>query len=134
MAIEDATINGLDVTVAGRSSSGSARHHEHSGLRLGAEAWDAAGKTGPEILTDVLAMRGVLATDKYYGPYTLYIPTAYGITLNRPFEATGNTGLSIQAYLEMCHLRQRQAHGQGCRSAADEPHDHDPEHQQRRRT
>ena len=100
MAIEDATINGLDVTVAGRSVPG-LLDTTNTQAYASAEAWDAAGKTGPEILTDVLAMAGVLAADKYYGPYTLYIPTTYGITLNRPFEATGITSLSIRAYLEM---------------------------------
>lgn len=99
MAIEDATINGLDVTVAGRSVPG-LLDTTNTQAYVGAEAWDAAGKTGAEILGDVLAMRSVLVTDKYYGPYTLYVGTSYGATLQRPFEATGNTGLTIQAYLE----------------------------------
>jgi uncharacterized linocin/CFP29 family protein len=99
-AIEDATINGLTAAVAGNTIPGmlsTTNTQQYSGSN---KAWDHASKTSAEILTDVLAMRAVLAADKFYGPYTLYVPTAYGAALQKPFEASGVTGLTRQRYLE----------------------------------
>lgn len=97
-AIEDAIINGW-VNVGGNAVPGMLSTTNTQTYETNTK-WDAAGKTGPEILTDVLAMRSVLATDKFYGPYTLYVNTAYGAALQKPFEATGATSLTIQMYLE----------------------------------
>ena len=98
-AVEDAIINGLDETVGGNGLDGfldttNTQSYESN------TAWDAAGKTGSNILTDVLAMRDVLATDKFFGPYTLYVPTDYGAALQKPFDSSGITSLTRQAYLE----------------------------------
>lgn len=97
-AIEDAIINGLDVNVVGGASPGMLDTTNTQAYETNT-AWDAAGKTGAEILTDVLAMRAVAAADKYYGPYTLYVPTAYGAAMQRPFDSTSGSR-TIQQYLE----------------------------------
>lgn len=47
--------------------------------------WDASGKTGQEILEDILAMKQALIDDSYYGPYMVYIPTAYETKLDEDF-------------------------------------------------
>lgn len=98
-AIEDAIINGLDETINGNSSPGlldttTTQSYESN------DAWDDADKTGEDILTDVLAMRAKLAANKFYGPYTLYIPTDYSAALQKPFDSSGITSLTRQAYLE----------------------------------
>jgi len=49
------------------------------------EHWDASGKTGAEIIADVLEMKQAAITAKHYGPYMLYIPTAYETTLDDDF-------------------------------------------------
>lgn len=50
-------------------------------------AWDNASKTGALILTDVLNMIKELNEDHYYGPFTLYIPSAYETVLDEDFKA-----------------------------------------------
>ncbi|MBT6048422.1 MAG: hypothetical protein HOG49_16595 [Candidatus Scalindua sp.] len=47
--------------------------------------WDASGKTGQEILTDVITAKQALINDRHYGPFMLYIPTAYESVLDDEF-------------------------------------------------
>jgi len=47
--------------------------------------WDASGKSGQEILTDVLNAKQALINDRHYGPFMLYIPTAYETVLDDEF-------------------------------------------------
>ena len=47
--------------------------------------WDASGKTGLEILNDVVAMKQASITDRHYGPWMLYIPTAYETVLDEDY-------------------------------------------------
>jgi uncharacterized linocin/CFP29 family protein len=56
------------------------------------ENWDASGKTGAEIRDDVLSCKQALINARHYGPYYLYIPTAYETVLDKDYDATrGNT-------------------------------------------
>lgn len=97
-AIEDAIINGLDINVTGNASPGLLDTTNTQAYETNT-AWDNAGKTGAEILTDVLAMRAVAAADKFYGPYTLYVPTAYSAAMQKPFDSSSGAR-TIQQYLE----------------------------------
>lgn len=51
------------------------------------EAWDGATKTGALILTDILAWKQALIDAKFFGPYGIYIPTAYECVLEEDFKA-----------------------------------------------
>lgn len=56
------------------------------------ENWDASGKTGAEIIADVVAMKQASIDARYYGPWMLYIPTAYETVLDEDYNSTkGNT-------------------------------------------
>lgn len=50
-------------------------------------AWTS--ETAENIISDVLAMKQALINDRYYGPYMLYIPTAYETTLDEDYKTTG---------------------------------------------
>ena len=52
-------------------------------------AWDDTSKTPEGILADVLAMKQAAINDKYFGPYMLYIPTAYETVLDDDYKTTG---------------------------------------------
>jgi len=52
------------------------------------ENWDAAGKTAAEILADVLDMKQASIDKMHYGPWMLYIPTAYETVLDGDYNAT----------------------------------------------
>lgn len=48
--------------------------------------WDASGKTPEEIKNDVLAMKQASIDDGYYGPWMLYVPTAYETILDEDYK------------------------------------------------
>lgn len=99
-AIEDAAINGVSFTVGGNSAPGIlTAPNVNTYAYAGAEAWNAAGKTGDEILADVLAMIDLANTAKRYGPFNLYVPTAYDNTMNRSFNSAASDQ-SIRQRLE----------------------------------
>ena len=52
------------------------------------EDWDASGKTGAEIVADVLAMKQASIDAYHYGPWKLYIPTGYETKLDADYDAT----------------------------------------------
>jgi len=53
------------------------------------EAWNASGKTAAEILADVVAMKNAAIADRFYGPYTLFIPTLYDAILDEDYSVSG---------------------------------------------
>jgi len=57
------------------------------------EDWDASGKTGTEIMDDIRAMKQASIDDRHYGPWMLYIPTAYETVLDDDFKAASDKGL-----------------------------------------
>ena len=48
-------------------------------------AWDAPTTTGKEIVADVLGMKQACIDDRHYGPWTLYIPTAYETKMDEDY-------------------------------------------------
>lgn len=83
-AIEDATINGIPPPVFGSQIYGLLNAPNANAFTYAtSEAWDAAGKTGQEILNDVLGMVALAVADKHFGPYNLYVNTLYDIALNK---------------------------------------------------
>lgn len=55
--------------------------------------WDASGKTAEEILADVLACKQASINDNYFGPWMLYVPTAYDTVLDEDYKST-SAGMS----------------------------------------
>ena len=51
-------------------------------------AWDSASKTGANIITDVLNCKQASIDAYHYGPWMLYIPTAYETKLDADYDAT----------------------------------------------
>lgn len=52
--------------------------------------WDASAATGTTILNDVLAMKQASIGAKHYGPWMLYIPTAYETVLDDEFKSNSD--------------------------------------------
>jgi uncharacterized linocin/CFP29 family protein len=47
--------------------------------------WTASGKTGAEILADIQNMKQAMINAKHYGPYMVYIPTAYETVMGNDY-------------------------------------------------
>lgn len=63
-------------------------NHPDRNLVTLAQNWDASGKTGAEIIADVLSMKQSSINAKHYGPWKLYIPTAYETVLDEDYDST----------------------------------------------
>ena len=63
-------------------------NHPDINLVTLSQNWDASGKTGAEILTDCLAVKQASIDAYHYGPWALYIPTAYETTLDDDYDST----------------------------------------------
>lgn len=55
--------------------------------------WGSSGITGEEVLKDVLNMKQALIDDKHYGPYLIYIPTAYETVLDDDFKTNSDKSI-----------------------------------------
>lgn len=88
--IEDMVINGVtNFQFAGSEIYGYATHPNRNLVSL-ATAWTDSGMTGELILADVQAMVAAAHTDRMFGPYMLYIPTAYGLEIDNDYKANGD--------------------------------------------
>ncbi len=61
--------------------------------------WDASGKTGLEIITDVLAMKQSSITALHYGPWALYIPTDYETKMDEDYSTAKGSNTIRQRIL-----------------------------------
>jgi hypothetical protein len=59
------------------------------------ENWDVSGKTGAEIITDVLNMKQSSIDAYHYGPWKLYVPTSYETVLDEDYD-TQTPGTTIR--------------------------------------
>lgn len=92
-AIEDATINGAGITVAGYGAPGLLNAPNANTYTIPL-AWNAAGNaTGAQVQADIMAMVAKLQTDLKYGPYNLYVGTAFGNWLENDFKENGNESI-----------------------------------------
>ena len=51
-------------------------------------SWDDSAKTAAQILSEVLAMKQTSISAKHFGPWMLYIPTAYETVLDEDYDTT----------------------------------------------
>lgn len=70
-------------------------------------AWDLAGTSGKEIVTDVIAMKQLAVAMKHYGPFVLYIPQNFEGKMDEDYADAKNTNtirdriLAIQSIEEV---------------------------------
>jgi hypothetical protein len=50
-------------------------------------AWDNASKTGTQIVTDVITLKQTAINALHFGPYMIYIPTAYETALDKDYDS-----------------------------------------------
>ena len=55
--------------------------------------WDTSGVDGEDILDDVRAMKQASIDAKHYGPWVLYIPTAYETILDNDFKSASDKSI-----------------------------------------
>lgn len=96
-AIEDQAFNGIGMNINGLTAPGALTNPANTSHFTGSEAWDNAGHTGEEIVSDIIAMQDVALADNYYGPFNLYIPRAYGSKMALDYKAAATTTIGQRA-------------------------------------
>ena len=61
--------------------------------------WDASGSTGAGILQDVQEMKAASIADYHYGPWMLYIPTAYESRMDDDYDISGTSLMTVRERL-----------------------------------
>lgn len=69
-------------------------HPNRNQIALGPD-WDASAKTAAQIIADVISMKQAAINAKHYGPYMIYIPTAYETVLDEDYD-TQTPGTTIR--------------------------------------
>jgi hypothetical protein len=69
-------------------------NHPDRNLKTLTGAW--TGLTGAQILTDVLDMKQESINAYHFGPWNLYVPTAYETLLDADYDTTTSTGRTIR--------------------------------------
>ncbi len=79
-------------TFLGKTIQGYLSHPDRNQIdyATAGETWDAAGKTGEEILIDVRNAKARLEAEQFYGPYWLYVPAAASTKLDDDFKAASD--------------------------------------------
>ena len=90
--LEDILLNGSSVSVGGNSAPGYT-NYAHRVQHTLTHKWTSSSATGGTILADVLDMISALEAKHYYGPYVLYVNTAYANTLRNDFKANSDKSL-----------------------------------------
>lgn len=103
-AIEDAMINGAGLNVGGYGAPGILNAPNANTYDITTN-WNTT-ITGDAIRVDVMAMISLLQGDLKYGPYNLYVGTAYGNALTADFKANGDKSI-------IARLQEIQAGGRG---------------------
>jgi len=78
-------------------------HPNRNTVSLTTGNWDASAKTGAQILTNVRAMKQASIAARYYGPWVIYIPTAYETVLD-PDYVSGYTKTIRSRILEVAGI------------------------------
>jgi hypothetical protein len=73
---------------------------------LGSIGTSWATDTGANILTDVLAMKQASINDRHYGPWVLYIPTAFEVAMDKDYDTSSGRVITIrQRILEVAGIQ-----------------------------
>lgn len=91
--VESLLING-GPTFAGLPIYGYRTHPDRNIVPFGTNGnWSQVAKTGENMLDDVLSMKAALEGDRMFGPYRLYIPSAYSTVIEEDFKANSDKSI-----------------------------------------
>jgi len=71
-------------------------NHPSRNLLTLAQNWDASGKTGAEIIQDVINIKQALINKHCFGPFKIYIPTLYETVLDEDYDTSGQSTQTIR--------------------------------------
>ncbi len=93
--LEEMLFTDTDYTFGGGTIYSYLNYPDRNTISLGTN-WDASGKTGAQIIQDVLAMKQASIDAYHYGPWMLYVPTSYDTVLDEDYSVSGASGQTIK--------------------------------------
>jgi len=90
------------LTYGGGSIKGYVANSDKNTVSLSID-WNDSGITGALIIADVIAMKQAMIDAKHYGPYVIYIPTAYETVLDEDY-TTGYSKTTRTRILEISNI------------------------------
>lgn len=88
--LEDMLFTSTTYTFGGGTIYSYLNHPNRNQVSL-ATGWDDSAKSARDIVDEVLSLKQTSINAKHYGPWMLYIPTAYETVLDEDYEDTGTT-------------------------------------------
>jgi len=79
-------------------------NHPYRNQVVMTEMWDAAGKTGLEILTEVISLKTASIAAHHYGPWVLYIPVGYETKMDEDFSTVKGDGTIRERLLRVNNI------------------------------
>ena len=89
-SVESMLFNGVGITFGGGTIYGYTNHPDRNTFQISGDWADEGAVTGEQIVQDVIKMIQLNQADGYYGPYNLYVPTAYGSRLSDDYKANSD--------------------------------------------
>lgn len=102
-SLEDTLFNGApEIKLNGNAVAGYTTHANRNtgNFESTGGAWTGGSKTGELILADVISMVAAAHADRMFGPYVLYVPSAYWTVLQKDFKA-GSDKSTLQRVKEV---------------------------------
>ena len=90
---EDILFNGLSAYTFGGGTIRGYRDFANRNTYSLTAHWNDSAATGATMLADLIAMKQAAINDKHYGPYVLYIPTAYEASIDDDFKANSDKSI-----------------------------------------
>ncbi|KKN13475.1 hypothetical protein LCGC14_1005970 [marine sediment metagenome] len=90
--VEQILFNGISYEFAGGNIYGYTTHPQRNTVSLGT-SWTASGVDGDDILEQVLSMINAAHGDRMFGPYIMYVPTAYWVKLLEDFKTNSDKSI-----------------------------------------
>lgn len=95
--IESIVLDGLpNLTFGSYSVTGYTNDGNRNTKSFSNGNWDASGTASTDIVNDVIAMKQESINDRHYGPWVLYIPTAYESVLDEDYSTSTSTVTTVR--------------------------------------
>lgn len=101
--LESMLFTDTDYTYGGGSIYSYLNHPQRNEFTLDS-AWSDSGVTGKNIVDEVLEMKQEAIDAKHYGPYVLYVPTAYETKLDEDYSADKGTNTIRERIMQISNI------------------------------
>ena len=97
--LEDMLFTNVDYAFGGGTIYSYINHPDRNKVTL-ATGWDDSAATPAKIIADVIALKQASINANHYGPWVLYVPTAYDTVLDEDYDTSGTSTQTIRQRIQ----------------------------------